>query len=187
MPGAAGKTEAVHSHCGNGIVLHLEFHTGVDGSALVFRYGEDGAGDQLLQRGLGNIHTAALVHIGQLRIILGRLCGNSKGSVARPDGYLIIVVHHNSDGTFRQTADNIAEQLCRQDAVAGIMDLGVDVIGDGSFHIVAGQIQTVGGITQNALDSRQCALLGNGSAGNIQARDQHAFFTGKTHGKNSFL
>jgi hypothetical protein len=40
---------------------------------------------------------------------------------------------------------------------------------------------------ENAFDNGKAALLGNGTAGNIQTLNQHAFFTGKTHSNFPFL
>ena len=43
------------------------------------------------------------------------------------------------------------------------------------------------GLAQNAFDDGKTALLGNGTACDIQALNQHAFFTGKTHIDYPFL
>ena len=56
-----------------------------------------------------------------------------------------------------------------------------DLLGDGGFHIVAGEAQIAVGTAENAFNCAQCAFLGDGTAGDIQACYQHAFFTGKTH------
>ena len=187
MPGPAGQTEAIHSDGGDGGIGDLELHAGVDGAALIFRNGKQGAGNQLLQPVLGDPDGSALIHIGQLGVILGRFGGNGEGGVAGTDGDLEAVVHHHGDGAFRQTADDIAEELGRQDAVAGVGDFSFDLISNGSFHIIAGEGQVVTGPAQNTFDDGKAALGSNGPAGNIQALDQHAFFTGKTHSFFPFL
>ena len=55
------------------------------------------------------------------------------------------------------------------------------------FHVIAGQIQTMTRLAKDTFNDRKAALLCHCTAGNIQAGDQHAFFTGKTHLKPSFL
>ena len=83
--------------------------------------------------------------------------------------------------TFGQTADDVAEKLCRQDTVTGIRYLSLDLVCDGSFHIITGQVQTHTCLAQDALDHGKTALLSHGTSCNVQTLYQHAFFTGKTH------
>ena len=187
MPGAPGKTEAVYGDGGDPILLHLELDTGMDGAALIFGDGKDGAADQLLQLALGDPDGTAGVDVGQFGLIFGRLGGDGKGSVAGTDGDLEAVVHHHGDGTLRQTADNVAEEPGGEDAFAGVGDLRFDLVGNGGFHIIAGQVQTHTCLAEDTLDDGKTALLSNSPACNIQALDQHAFFTGKTHSQFPFV
>ena len=187
MEGPAGQTEAVHGDGGNSGILHLEFHTGMDGPALIFGHGEDGSADQLLQSVLGHINGAAHIDVGQFGVILGVLGGDGEGGVAGADRHLIALVHHNGDGAFRQTADDVAEELGGQDAHTGVGNLGVDGVGNGGFHIVARQAQVHAGAAEDALDDGKTALLSHRPGGNVQAGQEHAFFTGKAHRDSSFL
>ena len=129
----------------------------------------------------------AVVDIRQLRVILGGFSGDGEGGIAGPDGDLVGLVHHYGDGTLRKAPDDIAEKLGREDAVAGVGDLRVDVIGDGGFHIVAGEAQAHAGPAEDALDDGKAAFLSHSPSRDIQARDQHAFFTSKTHSQVPFL
>ena len=181
MPGAAGQTETVHGDGRNGVVSHFELDAGMDGTALILGDGKNGAGDQLLQSGLGDLDGLALIDVGQVGVILGTFSGNVERCVAGTDGDLVVVVDNDGDRALGQAADDIAKELGRQDALTGIGDFGVDLVGDGSLHIVAGQMQAVTGLAQDAFDDRQAALLSNRSACDIQALNQHAFFTGKAH------
>ena len=187
MPGAAGQAEAVHSDGGNGIFLHFKFDTGMDGAALVLGHGKNGAADQLLQLVLRDLDGTAGVDVGQLGIVLGGLGGDGKGGVTGPDGHLVVVIHHDGDGTLRQAADNITKEAGRQDALTGFGHISLQGVGDAGFHIVAGEAHAVAGPAQDAFDHSQAALLSDRPAGNCQARGQHIFFTGKTHTRGSFL
>ena len=187
MVGAPCQPEAVHGNGGDGIIGNLKLDAGVDGPSLIFRHSEDGAGNQLLQLALGDRHRPAAVHVRQLRVVLGGLGGDGEGGVARPDGDLIILPHHHGDGAFRQTADNIAEQLGGQNALTRVGDLRFNVIGDGSLHIITCQAQAHFGLAEDALDDCEAALLCHGASRDIQAGNQHTFFTGETHGLHPFL
>jgi hypothetical protein len=62
--------------------------------------------------------------------------------------------------------------------------VGTPGIGNGdlfSFHIITDQAQIVVSPAEDAFNGTQSALLGDGTAGDIQACYQHAFFTGKTY------
>ena len=181
VEGAPGKPEPVHGYGGDGVIRYLKFHTGVNGTPLIFADSENGAGNQLLQLVLGNINFPSIAHVRQLRIILGGLGGNGKGSVPCPDGDFIVLVHHHGHRSLRQTADDIAEQLRREDALTHVGHVRVDFIGNGGFHIITGQAQSLSGLAEDSFDDGQTALLGDGTTRNVQSRDQHIFFTGKTH------
>src|SRR5699024_8972691 len=99
----------------------------------------------------------------------------------------IVVVHHHCDRAFRQAADNVTEESGRQDALAHVGNLCLDEVGDGGFHVVAGEAQTVSGFAEDALNGGDGAFLGHGSAGDVQAGKESVFFTGKAHGTTSFL
>ena len=186
MESPAGQTETVNSNGRNHAFIYFKPDASVNGPALVIGNRENGAGNQILQRALGNIDAAAVAHIGQFRIIIGRLGGNGERRVTGPDGDLKIVIHHHGYRAFRHTADNITEELCRQYAGAGIGNLAVDKISNSGLHIIAGEAQTGTGFAKNTLDHRQAALLSNGTAGNIQALEKLTFFTGETHTLRSF-
>ena len=176
MEGAPGKPEPVHGHGGDGVIRYFKFHAGVDWPSLIFADSENGAGNQLLQLVLRDIDFPAVAHIRQLRIILGGLGGNGKGSVP-----FVVLVHHHGHRSLRQTADDIAEQLRREDALTHVGHVRVDFIGNGCFHIITGQAQSLSGLAEDSFDDGQAALLGDGTTRNVQSRDQHVFFTGKTH------
>ena len=129
----------------------------------------------------------SVAHIRQLRIILGGLGGNGKGSIARPDGDLIILVHHHGHQPLRQAADNVAEQLCREDALPHVGHVRIDLIGDGGFHIITGEAQSLSGLAEDSFNDGKTALLGDSTSCDVQSRDQHIFFTGKTHSQNPFF
>ena len=139
MVSPAGQTETVHGHGGDGIVGDLKLHAGVDGASLIFGHGKQGAADQFPELVLRNTDGTAGVDIGQLWVILSAFGGDGKGSVTGTDGHLEVIVHNYGDRAFRQPADNVTEELGRQDALAGVGDFGVDGIGNGGFHIVAGE------------------------------------------------
>ena len=187
MEGAAGKSKTIHCDGRDGIVSDLELDAGVDGTALIFRNRKDGAGDQLLQRVLGDFDGTAGVDVGQVRVILGALGRNGEGCIACPDGDLVIVVNHNGDRTFGELTDDIAKELGRQDAGTGIGNVCFHAVSDGGFHIVAGEGQVIACVAEDTLDNAEGTLLGDCSACNIQALNQHAFFTGKAHISFPFL
>ena len=139
VEGAPGKPEAVHGHGRNRGVRHLKLHAGMNRPTLIFADGKNGTGNQLFQFILRNMDCPSVAHIRQLRIILGGLGGNGKGSIARPDGDLIILVHHHGHRPLRQAADNVAEQLRREDALPHVGHVRIDLIGDGGFHIITGE------------------------------------------------
>ena len=184
---AAGQAEAVHGHGGDSLLGDLKLDAGVDGPGLVLGHGEDGAGDQLLQLALGNPDGPAGVHVRQLRVIIGALGGDGEGGVACPDGHLVILVHHHGDGTLGESSDDVTEELGREDALAGVGHLGLHVVGDGGFHVIAGEAQTVSRPAEDTLDDGKAALGGHGAARNVQTLNQHIFFTGKTHTQFPFL
>ena len=187
MPGPASQTEAVHGDGRDAVLLHLKLDAGVDGTALIFGHGENGTGNQFLQLILGNGNAAADADIRQLRIIVGILCGNGKGSVAGTDGNLVALVHHHGDGTLGEPADNVAKKSGRQDALTGIGHICVYDIGNTGFHIVAGKAQLLAGLAEDTLQDRQTAFRGYCPSGNIQTLNQQTFFTGKTHSRLPFL
>ena len=84
-------------------------------------------------------------------------------------------------------AHDIAKELGRQDAGTGFGDFRIDHISDSGFHIVTGQVQTRACLAQDAVDDGKTALLGDGTARNAEALNQHAFFTGKTHSQFPFV
>ena len=185
--GTPGKSEAVHGDGRDPVLLHLKFNARMDGTALILGNGKDGAGNQLFHSRLRDADAPSISHIGKVGVFVGGFGGDGKGGIARPDGYFIVVIHHHCDRAFRQTADNVAKQSCRQDALAHIGNLGLDEVGDGGFHIVAGKAQAVSGFAEDALNGGDGAFLGDGSAGDVQAGKESVFFTGKAHGTTSFL
>ena len=187
VEGAPGQTKAVHGDGGDGIPGDLELDAGVNGSALILRHGKNGAGDQVFQLTLGDQHRTAVVDIRQLGVVLGSLRGDGEGGVAGADGDLVCLIHHHGDRSLRQAADNVAEEPGRENAPAGIGNLGLDVIGDSGFHIIACETQTVARDAEDALDHSQIAFLGHSAACNVQTLNQQIFFTGKTHGGHPFL
>ena len=181
MVGAPGQPEAVHRHGGDGIGGDLKFHAVVDGPGLVVRHGENGAGDQLLQLVLRDADGVAGAHIRQVGVLVGGFGADGKGGEAGADGHPVVVIHHHGDAALGKPADDVAEQSGRQHALAAVSHIGFDLIGDGGFHIVAGEGQTGTRPAEDALDGRQAALLSHRSARNIQPLQQGIFFTGKTH------
>ena len=154
MIGTTCQPETVHSNSRNGVFFHFKLYTGVNGTALIFGNGKNCAVDQVFHRHLGNTNALSVANVRQFRIIVGRFCGNGKGSITCANGNLIIFVNNNGNQTFRQSADNIAKQLCRQYAFAHIGNLCIDQIGDGGLHIVTGEAQAVSGSAQNTFNSR---------------------------------
>ena len=159
----------------------VKFHTGMNRATLILADGKNGAGNQLFQFVLRNMDCPSVTHVRQLRIILGGLGGNGKGSVPCPDGDFVVLVHHHGHRPLRQTADDIADQLRREDALPHVGHVRIDLIGDGGFHIITGEAQSLSGLAEDSFDDGQTALLGDGTTRNVQSRDQHVFFTGKTH------
>ena len=159
----------------------------MDGTTLILRHGEDGAADHLLQLPLGDGHRPAGIHVGQLRVVVAVLRGDGEGGKARTDGHLVGLVHHHGDGPLGQPPDDVAEELGREDALAGIGDLGLDFVGNGGFHIIARQTNSQTRLAENPFDDGEAALLGHGAAGDIQALHQTVFFTGKSHSPFPFL
>ena len=144
MVGPSCQAEAVHRHGGDGIGSDLEFHAVVDGPGLVVRHGEDGAGNQLLQLVLGDADGMAGAHVRQIRVFIGGFGADGEGGVAGTDGHPEIVVHHHGDAALGQAADDVAEELGRENALPVIGHVGGDLVGDGGFHIIAGEGQTRG-------------------------------------------
>ena len=153
----------------------------MDGAGLILGHGEDGAADEGFQGVLGDADAAALAHIGQVGVIVGVFGGDGEGCEAGADGHLVGLVHHHGDRALGQPADDVAEELGGEDADAGIGDFRGDLIGDGGFHVVAGEAQHMTGPAEDALDDGEAGLLSHGAGGDIQSLNQHAFFTGKTH------
>ena len=185
--GPTGQTEAVHGYGGDGGIGYLKFYAVVDRPGLVVGHGKDGSGDQLLELALGDLNGAAVVDVRQLRIVLGVFGRNGEGGEAGPDGDLEGRVNHHGDRPFRQAADNVAEELGRQDALAGFFDVGIDLIGNAGLHIITGEENTVSGSAQNALDQAQRAFDRYGTGRDIESLKQLIFFTGKAHARSSFL
>ena len=125
--------------------------------------------------------------IRQFRIIFGRFGRDGEGSITCPDGNLIVVADNHSHRAFRQTADNITKELGRQNALAGISHFGFNFISNGGFHVVAGKAEAHSGLAEDTFDDGKAALLSDGTARNVQALNQHAFFTGKAHSQIPFL
>ena len=180
MIGTACQPEAIHRHSSDGIIGDLELHAVVDGACLVIRYGKDGAGDQLLEFVLRNADGVAAADIRQVGVFVGGFCADGKGGVAGADGHMVLLVHHNGDGPFGQTANDVTEQL-GEDALALVGHVGGNLIGNGSFHIIAGEGDAAASLTEDALDGGQSAFLRHGAPGNVQPLQEQAFFTGKSH------
>ena len=159
----------------------------MNGPGLIVGNGKDRPGDQFLQLVLGDMHGTAGVHVRQLRVILGAFGGDIEMRVPGPDGHLVILVYHHGDGSLWQLPDDVAEQLGRQDTFSRFGHLRIDLIGNGRFHIVAGEVQADAGLAEDALQDGNGALLGHGPAGNVPARREHTFFTGETHTLPPFL
>ena len=154
MIGPPGQPEAVHGNGGDGGIGHLEFDTVVNGPGLVVGNGKDGAGNQLFELILGDLNGAAVVDIGKLGVILRVLGGDGKGGKACPDGHLERGVHHHGHRTLRQSADDIAKELGRQNTGAGLHHIGIDIIGDAGFHIIAGEGNALTGLAEDAFNQR---------------------------------
>ena len=180
MVGLSCQPVAVYSDGRDSIFFYFKLDAGVDGAALVFCGGENGGADQILQYLLGDHDLSAFAHIGKLRIVFGVFSGNGEGCPACPDGYLIVFIHNDGHRAFRNTADNVTKESCRQNAAAGLGHFRFDLISNGGFHIVAGEPQAVAGIAEDTLQGRKGALLGNGPGSDVQTCHQHTFFTGKT-------
>ena len=181
MEGPPGQTEAVHGDGGNPVLLHLELDAGVNGPGLIFRHGKNRAGNHVFQGVLGDPDGFSRVDVRQVGVIVGRLGGNGERCITGPDGHLEALVHHHGHRSLRQAADDVAEEPGRQDALAGVGHVGGDQVADGRLHVIAGEAQAVSGPAENAFDGGKAALLCDGTARDIQAADQHTFFTGKAH------
>ena len=180
MIGAPCQPEAIHRHSSDGIIGDLELHAVVDGACLIVRHGEDGAGDKLFEFVLRNADGVAAADIRQVGVFVGGFCADGKGGVAGADGHMVLLVHHNGDGSFGQAANDVTEQL-GEDALALVGDIGGNLIGNGSFHIVAGKGDAAASLTENTLDGRQGAFLRHSAPGNVQPLQKQTFFTGKSH------
>ena len=173
MVGPPGQPEAVHGHGGNGGIGDLKFDTVMDGPGLIVGHGENGAGDQLLQLVLRDQDGPAVIDIGKLRVVLRVFRGNIEGGKAGTDGDLVAAfVHHHGDGALRQPPDNVSEELGGKDAGAGLHHIGIDVVGNAGFHIVAGERNAHTGLAEDPFDQAQTAFDSYGSGGNIQALQQ---------------
>ena len=177
---AESQPEAVHRHHGEAVFVGLEEGAGVDRAALVVADGKNGLGNHGFQLGLGQGEGVLIFHRGQLGELLrvGAQDVELTGSTGDVDH---IVVGLEGDDVVRQLPDDLAEEPGGQHQGAGFADVGRNNGADAGVQIVAGEPQLLSGLQQNALQSGNGALGGNGTGGGGDGGLQQGFFAGKFH------
>ena len=159
----------------------------MDGAALVGGHGEAGLVDHGLQGTLSDVHGELVIHLRQLRIVVGGQAQNLKAGVAagQMDGQIFIRRKH--DHIVRHFPDHLAEQPGAEDDAAWGLDLGVHDGADAGLHVVAGQGQGIAPLQQDPLQGRNGAFGGYRPGGGVDGALQQRLFTGKSKHKDAFL
>ena len=140
MEPAQGQTIAVHGHHSHIGFRDLKAAAGVDRAGLIFRNRKNGAGDQLLQRPLGDRNAVGVFHIGQLRIVFGVSSRNGKGGNAAADGHLVVVVHRDGDLLIGELPHNIKKQAGRKNTSTSLHNLCRYRNGNTGFQIITSEL-----------------------------------------------
>ena len=159
----------------------------MDGAALVGGHGEGGLADHGLQGLLLQGDAVLVVHLRQLRIVVGGQTQNVEAGVAAAEMHHVLLIGGKDDDIVRHLADDIAEQPGIEDDAALLPDLRLEGGADTGLGVVAGQGQLTASLQQKALQRGNGAFGGHGAAGGGDRRLQQRFFTGEfQHNAGSF-
>ena len=182
-----GQAEAVHADHGETVLLNFEEGAGVDGPGLVGGDGKGGLGDHGAENPLLNPHGVLVLHLRQLRVVLGGEGGDVVGRVAAGEPDVQILVGGEDHHIVRQAADDLPEEPGGEDQRALLRDIGLQVGADAGVHIVAGDREAAARLEQDALQGGDGALGGYRPGGRGHGGLQKDFFTGEFHIWRSFL
>ena len=151
----------------------------MDGAALVGGHGEAGLVDHGLQGTLSDVHGKLVIHLRQLRIVVGGQTGQLEAGVPADQLDHIFLIGGENHDIVGQTADHLAEQTGIQDDAPLLMDLGRDGGADTGLHIVAGQRQLGVALQQHTLQRGDGAFGSHGAGYGTDGLLQQRFFAGK--------
>ena len=152
----------------------------MDGTGLVGGNGEAGLVDHGLQGPLLDGHRVLVVHLRQLRVVLGGQAHDLEAGVAAGQAHHIFLIRRKHHQIVRQLPDDLTEQAGVEDDAAFLVDLGLKGGADAGLHIVARHGQPVAALHQNALQRRDGAFGGHGTGHGIDGALQQRFFAGET-------
>ena len=175
-----GQTEAVYGHHGQALLVDLKEGAGVDGTGLVGGNGEAGLVDHGLQGPLLDSHRVLVVHLRQLRVVLGGQAHDLEAGVAAGQAHHIFLIRRKHHQIVRQLPDDLTEQAGVEDDAALLVNLGLKGGADTGLHIVARHGQPVAALHQNALQCWDGAFGGHGTGHGIDGALQQRFFAGET-------
>ena len=162
-----GQTEAVYGHHGQALLVDLEEGAGVDGTGLVGGDGEAGLVDHGLQGPLLDSHRVLVVHLRQLRVVLGGQAHDLEAGVAAGQAHHIFLIRRKHHQIVRQLPDDLTEQAGVEDDAALLVNLSLEGRADTGLHIVARHGQPVAALYQNALQCGDGAFCGHGTGHGI--------------------
>ena len=155
---AQRQTEAVHRHHGQSLVADLKQGAGVDGTGLIDGNSKAGLVDHGLQRPLLQCDGELVVHLRQLRIVVGAEAGKLEAGIAAVQLHVELVVCLKGHHIIRQAADHLAEQSGVQHDVPCLGHCGLYRGAYAGLHIIAGQPQSLAALQQDTLQRRDGAF-----------------------------
>ena len=118
----------------------------MNGTALVGGNGKGRLTDHSLQHPLLQRHRVLVVHLRQLRIVVGGQAQNLKAGVAAGQADHQLFIGGKNDHIIRHAADDVAEQAGIQYDAARLADIRLHSGADAGLGVIAGQLQHVVGL-----------------------------------------
>ena len=151
----------------------------MDGAVFVGRNGEGGLVDHSLQDPLLHGHGVVALHLGHLRIIVGRQTQNLEPGVPAGEGDHEFFIRRENDDVIGHFPDDVAKQPGVEHDASALPDIGLQPGADAGLHVVAGQGQHVRPLQQQPLQSGDGAVGGHGAGGGIHGELQQRLFAGE--------
>ena len=136
-------------------------------TGLVGGDGEAGLVDHGLQGPLLDSHRVLVVHLRQLRVVLGGQAHDLEAGVAAGQAHHIFLIRRKHHQIVRQLPDDLTEQAGVEDDAALLVNLSLEGRADTGLHIVARHGQPVAALYQNALQCGDGAFCGHGTGHGI--------------------
>ena len=181
------QPEAVHADDGEAVVIDFKKGAGMDGPDLVGGDGTGGVGDHGAECALRQADGVLVLHLRQLRIVVGGQSHDVVSRVAAGQLDVQVFVTAEGDHIVREPAQNLAEQTGGKDQLPGFRDVGIQGGADAGLHVIAGDGQPGLRLEQQSLQGGNGAFGGDRSGGNAGGGLEKNFFTGKFHVRFSFL